>query len=92
MKWFRDNKIKVLIWPGNSPDMNHIENLWDILKHEIYSEPTNKTLTTNRELVERQIKVWFCRKWMTRFNTTFIERMPNRIKALTAPEGGQTKC
>jgi len=87
MKWFRDNKIKVLIWPGNSPDMNHIENFWDILKHEIYSESTNKPLTTKRELVERQIKVWFCCKRMTRFRKTFIESMPDRMKALIASEG-----
>jgi len=71
--------------------MNDIENVWDILKHEIYSEPTNKPLTTNRELVERQNKVWFCLKRMTRFCKTFIESMPDRMKALTTSEGGQTK-
>ena len=27
MKWFKDNKIRVLKWTGNSPDMNPIKNL-----------------------------------------------------------------
>ena len=31
-KFLRDNKVKVLDWPGNSTDLNHIEKLCKILK------------------------------------------------------------
>ena len=31
---FRDNGVVVLDWPGNSPDLNPIENLWAIIKQK----------------------------------------------------------
>jgi len=44
IKWFTDNKIELLTWPGNSPDLNPIENLWARLKRLVTAKrPSNKT-------------------------------------------------
>ena len=29
------NEIPILKWPGNSPEMNSIENDWNVMKKEI---------------------------------------------------------
>jgi len=52
--WFRENRVKLLEWPGNSPDLNPIENLWARLKKLVSQRrPSNK-----QELIEAIIHCW----------------------------------
>ncbi len=40
--WLNDHGVGVLDWPANSPDLNPIENLWDIVKRKMRNKrPTN---------------------------------------------------
>ena len=49
------NKMNLLDWPGNSPDLNSIENLWNILKRCL----GKMDCTTKDRMITNAIKVWF---------------------------------
>jgi transposase len=34
-KWLKDNKVKVLEWQSQTPDLNSIENMWAELKRHV---------------------------------------------------------
>ena len=41
LEFYYENNIKIIDWPPYSPDLNHIENIWAIVKRKI----TRKTFT-----------------------------------------------
>jgi hypothetical protein len=55
MKWFDNNKITILDWSDNSPDLNPIENLWRRLKVLVAA----KKARNKQELIEAIISSWY---------------------------------
>ena len=46
--FFEEKNLQFLQWPPNSPDVNPIENVWEILKNAV----EQKNLKTKQELIE----------------------------------------
>jgi len=76
-----------LPWPGNSPDMNPIENLWGIVNKR--SKKIN--ITTKVQLIENLIQIWHRDDEIKNKSSILIESMPRRIELLIKNEGMHTK-
>ena len=54
--WFKTKYLEVLDWPTKSPDLNPIENLWEILSRSVYK---NKCQFEDRETLKSCIKQYW---------------------------------
>ena len=86
-EWMRINKVKFLDFPRCSPDLNPIENLWEILDQKlrkVVDKPQTKDQLWN--ILERE---WYSiSKDIVRKLYTSI---PERIDAVRKNKGGYTK-
>ena len=84
--WFKNNNVRLLSWPGNSPDLNPIENLWARLKILVSQRrPSNK-----QQLIEAIVECWHHVITVQELES-LVKSMPNRIKAVITAKGYATK-
>ncbi len=87
--WFleHDNEFTLLKWPPQSPDLNTIEHLWDVVEREICImdvQPTNL-----QQLCDAIMSIW--NKFSEECFQNLVESMPWRIKAVLKAKGGPTR-
>ena len=81
MNWFNKHKVNILKWPATSPDLNPIENLWDIIDKKL----TNYYLTTGNDLQQAILKLWLEIPVETCEN--LVQSMPRRINSCISAKG-----
>lgn len=82
--FFEDSGIEVLDWPGNSPDINPIENLWATIKQRLLKEDCS----TMEKLISAVIRTWYHDEELTKLCLTLVESMPNRVQMLVKAKKG----
>ena len=85
-QWFdeHDTDVIYLLWPSQSPDLNPIEHLWDILERRLrqsFSPPSNRC-----ELIDLLVEGW-CRIPPAEFQT-LVDSMPRCMQGVLAARGG----
>jgi transposase len=86
-RWLADNNIEVLgPWPGSSPDLNPIENMWVMMKRKV-----SKLNPTSEAALTAAIKD----VWVKDITPAYCERlarsMPSRIRLVLAAKGQHSK-
>lgn len=81
---FSEKGIRLLDWPGNSPDLNPIENLWAIVK----LEAQKKDCTTLDKMTHAIIDIWFSEPKMKHHCSMLVDSMPKRVKEVIQKRGG----
>ena len=85
-KWHQDRGVKLFEgWPGNSPDLNPIENLWSQMKNL----QRHERATSIAGLKRIAKKVWD--NITPEYLQSLYESMPRRMQAVVDAQGGHTK-
>jgi transposase len=85
MEWFSKNKVPLLEWPPQSPDLSPIENLWATLKKNVWQHKCT-TKESFKKIVRNEwakIEPALCEK--------LVCSMPKRVRAVIKAQGGTTK-
>ena len=83
--WFSLNGIRLLKWPPNSPDLNPIEQLWQIVKQQLRGNRFE-----NKDLLWHAVnEAW--NSSSLDILISLVDSMPRRINAVINSRGGHTK-
>ena len=86
--WFKDRpNIQLIRWPGNSPDLNPIENVWAWIKRRLRDIPC----TNMKQWREEITRLWVIKMADSQYLRNLVESMPRRLNEVIEREGATTK-
>ena len=86
MKWLSDHNVELIEWPGNSPDLNPIENCWNFTKNRLSTCNTSSVPRLSHEI----LKMWTTEMELDYFRN-LSDSMPKRLQMVIKCKGQMTK-
>jgi transposase len=81
----KNESINIFEWPGNSPDLNPIENAWKVMKSRI----KRSALSNIEDLKKEIIRVWISEMSQEYFKK-LSDSMPKRLENVIRAKGHMT--
>jgi hypothetical protein len=78
--------FEVVDWPGNSPDLNHIENCWNFMQSQL----RNRDISSVPKLKEEIMKIWLQELSLEYFKS-LTDFMPARMQQVIQAKRDMTK-
>ncbi|CAG8451693.1 124_t:CDS:2 [Ambispora gerdemannii] len=78
--------VEVPPWPAQIPDLNHMENIWSFIEIKIRQRDPPSNIA--------QLERWVKEEWdviLVNYYRNLIKSMPQRVQAVIAANGSQTK-
>lgn len=85
VNWFRENQINVMDWPSQSPDLNPIEHMWDVLENELTGVRAKNATEKFAQLEQAWGEI------QKETIDKLIDSMPRRCQAVIDAKGYATK-
>ncbi|SJX62532.1 related to transposase [Sporisorium reilianum f. sp. reilianum] len=85
--WLQSKSINTMEWPAQSPDLNPIEHLWQVLKKQLSQYTT--IAKSESELLQHCEAEWTA--ITPEVCQNLIENMPRQVQAVIKAKGGNTK-
>ena len=91
LRFLTSNHIQLQSWPGNSPDLNPLENAWHLLKVRLrkrFRDPRRRP-HSEEEWIRAAQEEWM--RIPTKVMNKLVDSVPRRIRACIKAHGGPTK-
>jgi len=84
--WLRDNDVDFIEWPAQSPDLNPIENVWALVRNELWKR--RKEIKTNRDTWRLSVEIF--NNMSLQYIRKLYNSMPKRVDSVIKLKGNRT--
>ena len=84
VNYLDQKNIERLEWPGNSPDLNPIENLWSVMKQKVSEKQPSSLQALKKNIME----VW-TQEFSKEYCQDLIASIPRRLQAVVDNNEGK---